>query len=267
MGIFNFFKLNNYSSDGEKNLASLSKIFAIKADPELFPAYSEIFLKEMATIKSFSNEDINAMHEFISNGEGGFLNQGRYHKFIFENYFKGREWLWPEYEKWKNIFSNLNEWPGWRKWERSSAIEELQTKDILELLTAHELKELLIHHGICVPSKSNKQALVALVLKQPLLVESIPDSPTWSKACETYSKRRCFALYSMLMRTIYGRAMCLHDFKRQSKLGISKRKLLLAYEVERKFTDMVLAENPNALTPLFPGNLSVWRAVIPELER
>ncbi len=42
------------------------------------------------------------MRQLITKGEGGHLNQGRYHKTLFERFFKGREWIWPEFAKWEN---------------------------------------------------------------------------------------------------------------------------------------------------------------------
>jgi hypothetical protein len=74
----------------------------VKADAGLFAAYDEIFSEAMATLTGFSQSEIDAMHQLITKGEGGHLNQGRYHKTLFESFFKGREWVWPEFAKWEN---------------------------------------------------------------------------------------------------------------------------------------------------------------------
>jgi hypothetical protein len=197
MGIFNSFKKKPAIKDAA---LSVRGIPTVKADIGIDSAYSEVFLKEMATIKTFSREDIIAMHDFISDSEDGFLNQGRYHNIIFERYFKDRKWIWPEHEKWKRIFLNLNEWPtAWERWNRNDLIVD----------------------------------------------------------------KHSFSLYKILMRTIYHRAICFHNFKRQNEIGITKRNLILVFKEDKKFTDMALAENSNALTPLFPWDLSAWKCEIP----
>ena len=88
----------------------------MKAHPALFVAYKAIFMKEIATIAAFSDRSIKDMHEKIANGDGGYLNQGRYHRAIFQQYFKDREWIWPEYERWKDVFGRLGRFPV--KWEQ-----------------------------------------------------------------------------------------------------------------------------------------------------
>jgi hypothetical protein len=74
----------------------------VKADAGLFTAYDEIFFNEMATLKGFSESEIASMHDIITKGEGGHLNQGRYHKALFDKFFKERQWVWPEFDEWEH---------------------------------------------------------------------------------------------------------------------------------------------------------------------
>lgn len=234
--------------------------------PGLFTAYHEVFLKEMATIEAISRKDIKEMYDFISSGEGGFLTQSRYHQIIFDKYFKDIEWTWPEYEKWDEIFSGLNDYP--RNWVRlankTSSIEDMEIEDILAMLKVLELKELLGIMGIQYSSKANKNDLIDLVLSNPIINDEL--ILNFPASQEAYSKRfqqGKFGLYKVLMRTIYQRAICLHEFDRQRKLGITKRNIIVVIEEDKRFVDLALAENPNALTPLFPYDTSVWQCEIP----
>lgn len=176
---------------------SVYGIPTVEADPGLFDVYAEVFRREMATISVFSPNEIDEMHTRIARSEGGFLNQHEYYKEIYERYFSGREWVWPEFEKWKQMFIQRNKWP------------------------------------------------VALRKK-------------FSKG-----KHNNFDLYAILMRTVDGRTMSYSSRKRQKELQLKNRKLLVAMLDDQEFIDLALAENPDALTPLFPGDLSAWRVIVP----
>src|ERR1700722_19017716 len=91
----------------------------VEASPDLFIVYAEVFRREMATVVGLSKQSTKEMLDFIANGDGGHLNQGRYHKIIFEKYFKDTDWSWPEYNTWKGICLGLGKWPTkWPKWDR-----------------------------------------------------------------------------------------------------------------------------------------------------
>lgn len=261
MGFFSFFEKKEADSGSNKKASLITQMPTVKPDAELFNAYDEIFFRETATIKEFSKDDVCTMHEIITKGECGHLNQGRYYKTIFEKFFKDKEWVWPEFEKWNNTFAGLSEYPAtWNKFGRH--IEDVEISEILELLKVSELKEILDSAGLKRPSNSKKESLIDLIIANPSLNESIRKLPVCLNACSEYSSQRNYWLYETLMRTILFRAKSLYDKTRQSKLGITKRKLLVVFEGDRKFINMALAENPDSLTPLFPGDLSMWKAEI-----
>ena len=187
-----------------------------------------------------------------------------YHNYVYENHFAHKNWIWPEYEYWKKIFIKYDKWPvKWRKWERSNSIETLQVKDRLELMTVAALTGILKNLGVASPKKPTKQTLIDLLLSQPNIFQIMLDNQDHKKICEQYTNNRNKALYEMLMLTIWKRAKCLHDFNRQKMLGISKRKLCVCFPEDKVFADIALAKNKNALTPLFPGDLSTWKSIIP----
>ena len=169
----------------------------VKADPSLFHNYAEVFRREMATVSAFSPKEVEEIHTRIAASEHGFLNQGAYFKEIYERYFRDREWSWPKFEKWKQVFFQRNKWP-----------VSLRNKFSKGNFDKHDL-------------------------------------------------------YELLMRTIYGRTMSFDERRRQEKLRITNRKLLIVFKDDQEFIDLALAENPNALTPLFPGDYSMWRIIVP----
>lgn len=263
MGIFNF--LQNKKPKTQQVELSDYGIPTVKASDGLFAAYHEVFLKEMTTIEALSEKDIKEIYDFIFNGEGGFLNQSRYHQIIFDRYFKDKEWTWPEYEKWDKTFASLNDYP--INWMKSAhdihCIEDMEIGEVLEMLKVSELKELIGIIGIGYPSKANKSNLIDLMLSSPIISdELIFNFPACQEAYSKHFYQIKFGLYKILMRTIHQRAICLHDFNRQRKIGITKRRLVVIPKENKRFADLALAENPNSLTPLFPTDISMWEREI-----
>lgn len=115
MNIFDFFKnkTNDKKEDKEApiEIAIQSQLLTITPNKDIFTAYDEIFFKEMSNLKGFSSNDINSIHKIITTGEDGFLNQARYYKEVFDNFFKEKNWIWVEFEEWHKIFIKLNEFP------------------------------------------------------------------------------------------------------------------------------------------------------------
>ena len=231
-------------------------------DPDLYETYRTIFFNEMSTIQMLSQDQINAIYDEISQGEGVQFNMGRYHYPVFEKYFQGKNWVWPEFEKWDKLFANLKHYPvGWVK--SPHEISKLSDQERLSMLKMADLKELLKGAGVSVPSKATKDILIKAALS-PVIVESIKSSKIAQEAAFKYTEKRNAELYGLLMRTILFRAKSLYDQKRIEKLGMSmdsvEMELLVVYEEDRVLINLALKENPNALTPLFPGDFTV-RAV------
>ena len=261
MGLFSFIRKKKDNTSCNENASQHLTIPTVKPSTELFSAFDEIFFREMATIKDFSKEDIRAMHKMITNGDGGYLNQFRYHKAVFQKFFKGKEWTWPEFERWLNIFERLGEYPV--KWSKYGCrVGNIKVAGMLELLKVSELKEILKDAGLRYPRNAKKTNLIDILSTSPSSNDSIRNSTAYQNACSEYHLRRNYWLYETLMRTIAFRAKSLYERTHQSKLGITKRKLLIVFEHDRKFIDLALAENPNALTPLFPTDLTMWRAEV-----
>jgi hypothetical protein len=99
----------------------MEQIPSIRARPESAIAFRSIFRAELNKIKAFSNAEIEEMLRAIDSRPGGHHDL-RYQKPLFEAYFKGRDWEWPEFTKWSAIFLDLGAWPiNWSKDDRGVA--------------------------------------------------------------------------------------------------------------------------------------------------
>ena len=106
----------------------------VKPSSSLFSPYKVTARKELLGITTLSSSDVEAMIKFICDGDSGHLNQGRYHLIVFDRYFKGRAWVWPELERWRTIAATLNRWPStWGKWERSADVGEKHHDEAVNL--------------------------------------------------------------------------------------------------------------------------------------
>jgi len=66
------------------------------------------------------------------------------------------------------------------------------------------------------------------------------------------------------MRTIHFRAKSLADYRRQTKVGLT-RELMVVFPEDQRFVDLARAHNRDALPPLFPFDLSLYKVIIPAL--
>ncbi|MCK9635874.1 MAG: hypothetical protein M0R41_06320 [Methylobacter tundripaludum] len=192
----------------------------IKLDAEDLVCYREVLQKEMATITAFSKKEIMAIYAFIEKG-GSPSNQGHHHHVIFEQYFKNREWFWPEFDGLKNVFVDFD---FDCQFDPCRPIEEHEIMSALDRLKVAEIKERLLSIGVSFEPKTKKKDLVSLAFKQPLIFESISNSLVLIRRSIDYVVQRRKAIYSILMRTLLFRALKLRNQRRSIKAGITKAK-------------------------------------------
>lgn len=260
MDIFRFFKKSPAagSSSGAKPRPLIP---TVAPDAGLFVAYDEIFFKEMATIKALTNIEIRKIHAIVTNGEGQHLNQGRYHGRVFDEFFKGKTWRWPEYDTWNLIFTKCGAYPvGWCDF--TTPREAMPFSEEIGMLKVSQLKDLLSAANIYYPERAKKKYLIAAALATPNAGEVIPKLPLWSNIREGLFESDGYGLYTLLMRTIMFRAKSYHDRIRHTKLGFTKRTLVIRHASDRKFAEMALSANPDALTPLYPSDVSFWKVEV-----
>lgn len=249
-----------------KPQASRPQILTVTAPKELFPAYDEAFFAEMNTIKAFGKEDVSQMHRLITEGEGGFLNQGRYHRLVFDTFFADHDWRWPWFEKWDETFKQFGEYPNNfpRKQEARPAVPPVTS---IEVLRKDQMQQLLETVGIAYLPDAKKKDLAAAALATPETRKLVEGSPLWAAIDSLCPKLpAAYGTYTMLMRTIHCRATALHGRRRCKQLGITQFKLTVPDKANQRFVDLALREKPQSLTPLYPGDTSLWSAIVPGFE-
>lgn len=248
MGLFDFFKSKKEEPKEVKN-----SIPTITPDKEIFDCYSEVFKREMGNVSGISPNEVTEIYKIISQSDGGFLNMGAYHSSIYEKYFKGREWAWNEYEKWNEKFTKLGMFPN--SFQSKTVIT---TEIALGLLSVAELKELLKSKNVVAGSKAKKQDLIDLAKVIP---EVGNEEVIKSKVAEELEKEK-HSIYTILMRTINFRGKSLYDYNRAKNIGVKKFEIVQTFDTDKVFADMVLKDNPKALPPLYPYDLSMLKPII-----
>ncbi len=250
MGLFDFFKSKKEEPKEEVRYS----IPTIKPEKEIYNCYAEVFKREMENVSGISPEEKEEIYKIISSGDGGFMNMGNYHFQVYEKYFKGKFWEWKEYEYWNDKFTKLGRFPS--SFRKKFIFVDLEKN--LGLMSVAELKELLKSKEVSFTSKAKKQDLIDLA-------KSIPDVSNEeiikAKVAEAEEKER-YEVYTILMRTLSFRGKGLYDYNKAKKIGVKKFELNQVYKEDKEFSDMALKENPNALPPLYPYDLSMLSPVI-----
>lgn len=249
MGLFDFFK-----SKKEEPKEVKSPIPTITPDKEIFDCYAEVFKRDFANVSGISPAEKAEIFKLISESEGGFLNMGAYHSKIYEKYFKGKDWAWAEYEQWNDKFTKLGKFPN----SFQAKIGSISTESALDMLSVAELKELLKSKNVAFTSKAKKQDLIDLAKG----IADVSNQEIVQKTIAEALEKERHGIYTILMRTINFRGKSLYDYNRAKKIGVKKFEIVHTFESDKKFTDMALKDNPNALPPLYPYDLSMLKPII-----
>ncbi|MEZ0231835.1 MAG: hypothetical protein ACAH12_03270 [Methylophilaceae bacterium] len=260
MGIFDIFKSKKTDTEKVKITPSYS-MPTVEAPKELFTSYKTIFYQELDSIPEFSKKEKDEMYRIISADEG-HINLHRYFKVVFEKLFYGKKWTWTEYEKWNLVFKELNHYPvRWINFSNDYQ-GEINVEIILDDLKVSELKEVLNFLYINIPSKSKKDDLKNLILQVPNVKERIQELEIIKNIRGEKIKKIGYEKFKSLMLHINFRAKCLSDRIRAEKIGIKKSELMITFKEDKKLIDIAIKENPQALTPLFPMDSSIWQSKI-----
>lgn len=251
MGMFDFLK-----SFGKKEEAKEVKntIPTIKPEKEIFDCYAEVFKREIANVSGITPAEKTEIFKLISQSDGGFLNMGAYHSQVYEKYFKGKDWAWIEFENWNDRFTKLGKFPS----SFQAKTGPISTESALDMLSVAELKELLKSKDVAFTSKAKKQDLIDLAKG----IADIGNEEIVQKTIAEALEKERHGVYTILMRTINFRGKSLYDYNRAKKIGVKKFEIVHTFEEDKKFTDMALKDNPNALPPLYPYDMSYLKAVI-----
>lgn len=256
MGFFDFFRRNR-PAEKNSNERHYPQMPTLEAPQQLSAAFDKTFFDAMAMVEGLSNAEKNEIHKIIVSCKGGHLNQGGYYNLVYDKYFKDRNWIWDEFEKWQSVFDKIGEYPS--RWPRQTF--EIDDSGIIRYLRVSDIRSILVAIGEELPSKIKKDDLISYVMSNQHLRNSVLNCPEAKLVREKFLWNKNREVYALLIRTISGRARSQSDEKRQVDLGIRgmlKRELVTTFEEDKKFVDIALAENPNALPPFFPGDVSMY---------
>ncbi|WP_429160823.1 hypothetical protein [Aeromonas media] len=262
MGLFDFLKLSRKNkepvvkTDIKNRMEPSNSMPTVEPDKEIYKCYDEVFKIMFADISGITEKEANEIHAIIKNCEGGFLNMSGYHSIVWDKYFKGRCWQWNEYEEWNDKFTRLGRFPS--RFPKKKVATPITVRDALNLLTVGQLKILCDECNLSFQKKIKKMDLVELL-------ESTTDIASSSLVVSEIDKlnnRFMSDLYSLFMRTINFRGHDLHNVRKSKSLGI-KFGVLHTFEEDKEFVEMVLKNKPNALHPLFPGDMSSRKSILP----
>jgi hypothetical protein len=255
MGIFDFFR--SKKKELPEVTVATGLMPTVKADPELFKCYDEVFWQTIPDVSGISKTEAAEIHEVITRCDGGFLNQGGYFSMVWERFFKDRTWRWKEYEDWFTIFSKLGRYPSRFPIRKGDSTEPFSA--VLEKLKVAELKSLCVEHRLTVGSKAKKTDLINALKDCP----GVSETKLVCFKMDDLSERFSYSLYSLLMRTMAHRAKSLHDQRRRTALGLHEVEVIHVFDEDREFVELALKLNPNALHPLFPGDMSITKVTLP----
>lgn len=262
MGLFDLFKSSHKKELKAQDRSESFSFPTIKPEKELFECYDEIFNTTIRDVCGISRKDASDILNIIKNGDGGFLDSGRYHETIWKKYFNDRVWAWNEYERWNETYQKYGKFPS-----RFPLKNEIPSPNIssnidyaLNVLRVAEIKVLCDQYKITFPSKAKKKDLVEAV-------KTIPDihkSPVLIAIIDDLNDRLSHArsIYTLLMRTIDFRARSLYNIRRAKKLGINKFEIVHTFEEDKEFVEMALKQNPNAIHPVYPSDSSYKKPIV-----
>jgi len=265
MGIFQYFKslLSGKAASSPRAIEPEPpyKELVIKPTQDVFDCYAVVFDQLMSTVEGIPADELAEAKCFIMEGDGGFLNSHRYYEHVWSHYFSVRKWRWLEHEEWVEVFAEFGRFP--TTFSRPEAFEKPSMRMMLNRLKVPELKDLCKQSAVSFNSKANKAQLVSMLESVPG-IEQHPQLQALGDQAKSDAKR---SLYASLMRTTQFRAMSLHNRRKAQSIGVTKFEVLHTLEQDREFVELALRRKPDALSPLYPGDLSSVRAVIDVFDR
>lgn len=254
MGFFDFLKPKKQEVEQPKMVVNSIPTITLssKEAKALAECYEVAYKRDMANVSGFTPEEVAAIYKELSEVEGGLMNMSSQPK-IYEKYFKGRQWSWAEYDKWNKRLEELGRYP-------CRFVPNLGVVDkegIVDLLKVADLKEILVANNVEFSSKAKKPDLVALVKTLPNVFDLDIVKSAYAAALE----KQKHELFTILLRTICFRGKSLYDHNRAIAVGVKKFELVYMDKSDKEFVDMALKDNPEAIRPFFPYDLT-WKESI-----
>ncbi len=235
------------------------KALEITPSDDVFDCYYAVFDQAMAKVSGIPAEDVGAIKGYIMAVEGGFLNAHAYYEHVWENHFEGRSWRWLEHEEWLSVFSELGRFP--LNFPQPPSSQRSSVSSLLQRMKVADLKLLCKSCSVSFNSKTNKAQLIGMLELIPK-IEKQPQLQAIASQLKSEARR---SFYSLLMRTIQFRAMSLHNKRRAHAIGVKEFRVMHTFEQDREFVELAWRRVPDGLPPLFPGDMSGRRFIMPSL--
>ena len=255
MGFFDFLKPKKQEAEPPKVVVNSIPTITLsdKEAKALAECYEIAYKKDMANVSGFTPEEVAAIYKELCSVDGGLMNMSSQPK-IYEKYFKGRQWSWAEYDKWNKRFEELGRYPD-RFVPNLGVVDK---EEIVDLLKVADLKEILTANNVDFSSKAKKPELVAVVKTLP----NVFDLEIVKSVYENVLEKQKHELFTILLRTICFRGKCFNDKSRSTNIGIMKYEFVYMDKSDKEFVDMALKDNPEAIPPFFPYDLTWKKATI-----
>jgi hypothetical protein len=219
----------------------------IEMDKDFYRCYDIVFLDIMSSVSGISDIDKEEILLLIKNVSGGYINMSGYFLIVWNKYFKEKFWIWPEYEKWYEIFNEIGRFPV--RFPVKNKFTDDRLIDILNRLKASDLKELCESFGLNLPEKIKKSEMANLLFK----IQDAPNCPIVKKQMKTADEKYSFAVYSCLIRTINFRAGWVYDLEKYKKLGVKDFEVFNTTSQDEEFFLLAKKLNQDKSNPLYPS--------------
>lgn len=256
MGLLKFirslFGNSNASNEAlEKNVHHLNHGFIQPTEEDTQAGFHEVFSQMLDQITGLKEIEKSEIQRLIERSEKDFQSPHLFQSEIWNRYFKGKDWIWTEYEEWNDIFNQLDRYP--ISFPDKVTLESIGIDEALSKFKVEDLKRLCVKYKVTFTSKSKKLDLITSLSS----IQSIHNHEEVKLKSEEILNKFRLALYELFMRTARFRGMSLNELRRQKNLGIQRYKILHIHDSDKEFVDMALKRNPNALHPTFPSDASM----------
>lgn len=173
----------------------------------------------------------------------------------YEKFLLPGQWEWPEFYKWKAIFTKNGKFPYmWNKYPEICLppFETLDLPELLERLLVKDIKIFLNRAQLDIPPKTKKIELIALA-KEKLSIETFRElmPEEYNELKEDYARRVNHGKCAILSHTIGMLGYHLRDFYTNNRLKLDSIKGCPVEARYAKGKGRITEEN---IPPFFPGD-------------
>lgn len=262
MGFFKLFGGKKDKSEASP-VAQRPVMPTVSVGQDYVETYEQVFVQQMNELRGLTRKEAKEILWLINNEHNGFMDF-TYFEPVFERYFKGRDWSWPEYEYWDRIFEGAGQYP--YRWPRMEANSQVTMFDVFGTMKVGELKEFLQAYQVAVPEKTRRAGLLALIEAMPGLRATHVWKSKASEKLKYAEKMRGHSMCFAFLRHIVDKARSKFDEERRIQLGIHNETLMVSLPGEEPLVQIALKLDPKGRPPFYPTDSSLMRAVIPGIE-